>query len=186
MITGTVNLPHGMTARPARATDRGFLSKMYRENRDDIRMADAERDYIESVIEMQLRAQEGGYGTQFPDAVYMVIEKNGTRIGRVTLDIGKVELRLVDLDFIKKAQGKGFGSSIIVWMMQTAVKARRPLLVPARRDNIPLGRFLEKYGFLEDETMSDEVYARMAWFPTTDEMSGIASIKPRPAVVGTH
>jgi GNAT superfamily N-acetyltransferase len=186
MITGTVNLPHGMVARPARSTDKDFLSKMFRENRDDIRAADAEVDYIESVIEMQLRAQEGGYGAQFPNAVYMVIEKNGTRIGRVTLDIGPVELRLVDLDFIKKAQGKGFGSSIILWRMQTAAKTKRPLLVPTRRDNISLGRFLEKYGFLEDETMSDEVYARMTWFPTADEMSGIASIKPRSASMGTH
>ncbi len=185
MISGTVALPHGMTARPARASDKDFLAKMFRDNRDDIRMADAETDYIESVIEMQLRAQEGGYGTQFPDAVYMVIEKNGSRIGRVTLDIGKIELRLVDLDFIKKAQGKGFGSSILLWLMKAAAQTRRPLLVPMRRDDFSLGRFLAKYGFVEDESISDQVYARMSWFPTADEMAGIADIRPRAAMAGT-
>ncbi|WP_020398398.1 GNAT family N-acetyltransferase [Kordiimonas gwangyangensis] len=185
MITGSVNLPHGMSARPARASDKDFLAKMFRENRDDIRMADNSPDYIESVIDMQLRAQEGGYGSQFPNAVYMVIEKNGTRIGRVTLDIGPVELRLVDLDFIKKVQGKGLGSSILLWLMKAAAQTKRPLLVPMRRDDITMGRFLEKYGFVEDISASDSMYARMSWFPNADEMAGITDIKPRAAMAGT-
>ena len=185
MIEGTVTLPHGITARAARRGDKDFLAELYRANRDDIRMADAETDYLESVIEMQLEAQIGGYGKQFPNAVYLVLEKNGTRIGRVTFDIGNVELRLVDLDFIKKARNKGYGSGIVLWLMQTAAKLRKPALVPARRDNPSLMRFLNKYGYTEDATMSDDIYARMIWFPTTEEMAGIVQIQPRPAVGGT-
>ncbi len=184
MIQGTVPLPHGMSARPAGAADKDFLAKMFRDNRDDLRMADAEKDYIETVIEMQLEAQQGGYGQQFPNAIYLVLEKNGSRIGRITLDIGPVELRLVDLDFIKKAQGKGYGSSILLWLMKAAAQTKRPLLVPARRDDFSMTRFLAKYGFVEDEAMSDSVYSRMSWFPTTDEMNGLADIKPRAAVAG--
>lgn len=185
MITGTVPLPHGITARPAARQDKDFLAKMYKDNRDDIRMADAEKDYIETVIDMQLNAQQGGYGQQFPNAIYLVLEKNGSRIGRITLDIQPVELRLVDLDFIKKAQGKGFGSSILLWLMKTAAQTKTPLLVPARRDDFAMARFLSKYGFMEDEAMSDQVYARMSWIPTADEMAGITDIKPRPAVSGS-
>ncbi|UTW57841.1 hypothetical protein KFE96_13510 [Kordiimonas sp. SCSIO 12603] len=184
MIQGSVPLPHGMNARPAGRADKDFLAKMYRDNRDDLRMIDADKDYIENVIEMQLDAQINGYGNQFPDAVYLILEKNGSRIGRITLDIGKVEMRLVDLDFIKKAKNKGFGSSILLWLMKAAAQTKRPLLVPARRDDPLMLKFLHKYGFLEDETMSDDVYARMSWFPTADEMVGIADIKPRSAVIG--
>ncbi|WP_417451400.1 GNAT family N-acetyltransferase [Kordiimonas sp.] len=185
MINGTVPLPHGITARPARANDRDFLAKMYRDNRDDLRMASADTDYIENLIDMQLQAQNGGYGEQFPNAIYLILEKNGTRIGRITLDIGPVELRLVDLDFIKKAQGKGFGSSILLWLMKAAAQTKKPLLVPARRDDFSMAKFLTKYGFVEDETMSDDVYARMNWFPTADEIAGLTEIKPRPAVHGS-
>ena len=185
MIEGTVALPHGINARPAGRADKDFLAKMYRDNRDDLRMADASKDYIENVIEMQLEAQTKGYGAQFPDAIYMVLEKNATRIGRITLDVGKVEMRLVDLDFIKKAKNKGFGSSILMWLMKAAAQTKRPLLVPARRDDPLMLKFLHKYGFVEDETMSDDVYARMSWFPTVEEMNGLSDVKPRAPVSGS-
>lgn len=185
MIEGTVNLPHGISARPAGRHDKDFLAKMFKENRDDLRMADAEKDYIETVIEMQLDAQSGGYGAQFPNAIYLILEKNGTRIGRLTLDVQPVELRLVDLDFIKKAQGKGYGSSILLWLMKAAATTKKPLLVPTRRDDFAMGKFLMKYGFVEDESMSDQIFARLSWMPTADEMAGIADIKPRAAVGGT-
>lgn len=184
MIEGTVNLPHGISARPAGRQDKDFLAKMFKENRDDLRMADADKDYIETVIDMQLEAQQGGYGAQFPNAIYLVLEKNGSRIGRLTLDVQPVELRLVDLDFIKKAQDKGFGSAILLWLMKAAATTKKPLLVPTRRDDFAMGRFLRKYGFVEDESMSDEVFARLSWMPTADEMAGIADIKPRSAVAG--
>lgn len=185
MIEGTVHLPHGISARPAGRQDKDFLAKMYKDNRDDLRLIDAEKDYIETVIEMQLDAQMGGYGAQFPNAVYLILEKNGSRIGRITLDITPVELRLVDLDFIKKAQGKGFGSSILLWLMKAAAQTKTPLLVPARRDDFSMGKFLTQYGFVEDESISDQVFARMSWMPTADEMAGIVDIKPRAAVAGT-
>lgn len=185
MIEGTVHLPHGITARAAIRGDKDFLAKMYKENRDDLRMADASKDYIETVIEMQLEAQMGGYGSQFPNAIYLILEKNGSRIGRLTLDVQPVELRLVDLDFIKKAQGKGYGSAILLWLMKAAAQTRKPFLVPTRRDDFAMGKFLVKYGFVEDASMSDDVFARMSWMPTADEMAGIADIKPRAAVAGT-
>ncbi len=185
MINGAVSLPHGIIARPADRSDKDFLAQLYRENREDIRLADGEKDYLENIIEMQLEAQINGYGEQFPEALYLVLEKNGSRIGRVTFDIGAVELRLVDLDFIKKAKNKGYGSAIILWMMQTAAKIRKPTLVPARRDNQLLIKFLHKYGYTEDISMSDDMYARMLWFPTSDEMNGFKEIKPRSPVAGT-
>ncbi|WP_286829542.1 MULTISPECIES: hypothetical protein [Kordiimonas] len=185
MIEGTVNLPHGISARPAGRHDKDFLAKMYRDNRDDLRMVDADKDYIETVIEMQLDAQSGGYGAQFPNAIYLILEKNGTRIGRLTLDVQPVELRLVDLDFIKKASGKGYGSSILLWLMKAAATTKKPLLVPTRRDDFAMGKFLMQYGFVEDASMSDDVFARLSWMPTADEMAGVADIKPRAAAGGT-
>ncbi len=47
-----------------------------------------------------------------------------------------------------------------------------------------MGKFLMKYGFVEDEDMSDQVMARMSWMPTADEMAGITDIRPREAAGG--
>lgn len=186
MIAGTVQLPHGISARPARSGDKDFLAKLFRDSRDDLHMADANKDYIEMTIDMQLNAQTTGYGNNFPNAVYLVLEKNGSRIGRITLDIGPVELRLVNLDFIRKARNKGYGSSIIQWIMKAAAQTRRPMVMPARRDDFVLTRFLLRYGFVEDKAISDDVTARMIWFPTSDEMNGLSEIKPRAPIPASH
>ena len=184
MITGTVTLPHGMTARPARKADKNFLEKLFKDSRNDLKAAKAPRDVIEMTIDMQLAAQTSGYGSLFPNAIYLVLEKNGSRIGRVTIDIGSIDIRLVDLCFISKAQNRGYGTAIIQWAMTCAARIPRPLVVPTRRDNPALLGFLLMAGFKEDTSISDEVFARMIWFPTRDEMTGITTIKPRKAVSG--
>ncbi|WP_085579649.1 GNAT family N-acetyltransferase [Thalassospira mesophila] len=185
MIAGTVALPHGISARPARASDKDFLAKLFRDNRDDLKAVDANPDFIDMTIDMQLDAQVNGYGSTFPNAIYLILEKSGSRIGRVTLDIGPVELRLIDLNFIKKAQNKGYGSGIIQWIMKAAAQTRRPLIVPTRRDNVVLLSYLLNYGFQEDASISDDVHARLVWFPTSTEMNGNSDIKPRKAATGT-
>ncbi len=69
--------------------------------------------------------------------------------------------------------------------MKAAAQTKKPLLVPAHRDDSQMVKFLHKYGFTEDAAMSNDVYTRMSWFPTAEEMNGIVDIKPRLAVMGT-
>jgi len=182
MIQGSVDLPYGMSARPARSSDRDFLAKMYRDNRDDLRRADVAPDYVERTIEIQLQAQTTGYGNAFPNAIYLVIEQLQTRIGCLTLDIGAVEMRLVNLDFIKAARKQKHRTGVILWLMRAAAQTKRPLVVPCRRDNLRLASFLRRYGFQPDPSISDDLYWRMIWVPTAEEMSGLCDLRPRPPV----
>ena len=185
MLEGNVQLDRGITARPARPGDKDFLAALYRGKRTDLYHADAERDYIETVIDMQLTARTEGYGQSFPDAIDLILEKSATRIGRVTLDIGKVELRLIELDFIQQVRNKGYERTVVQWIMKAAATSRRPLVVPARRDEGDLIRFLLRYGFVEEPSLSDAWRARLIWFPTSAEMNGIAAIQPRAPVLGS-
>jgi hypothetical protein len=171
VIQGSVALPWGMVARPARSGDREFLAKMARENRGDLRCVNAAPEYIEMVIELQLRAQTIGYGNTFPNALYLVIERLGTRIGCLTLDIGTLEMRLVNLDFIKKARSRKHRQGILLWLMSAAAQTRRPLVVACRRDHAPFARFLQSYGFVPDPSRSDAVYWRMTWRASAEERS---------------
>jgi len=180
VIHGSIALPYGMVVRPARSGDRDFLAKMYRDNREDLRQTDAARDYVAMTIELQLEAQTKGYGNAFPNAIYLVIERLDTRIGCLTLDIGAVEMRLVNLDFIKQARKQKHRSGVILWLMRAAAQTKRPLVVPCRRDNLPFASFLRRYGFRPDPSISDDLYWRMIWYPTADEMSGTCDLRPRP------
>ncbi|NHI00430.1 GNAT family N-acetyltransferase [Oceanimonas sp. MB9] len=185
MIAGNVQLPHGITARPARPADKAFLTTLHKDSRPELTQLNAEQDFIEMTLELQLKAQTQGYGGQFPNAIYLILEKNGSRIGKLTLDIGPVELRIIDLAFIPKARDKGFGPAIILWVMKAAAQTRKPLVAPTRRDLTGLMTFLRRYGFVEEEQLSDSVYARMIWFPNQAEMHGGADIRPRTAGGGT-
>ena len=181
MILGNVELPYGMIARPARSGDREFLASMYRANREDLRRAEIAPDYAEMAIEIQLKAQTIGYANAFPNAIYLVIERLQTRMGCLTLDIGTVELRLVNLDFIKPARGQKYRTGIILWLMQAAARTQRPLVVPCRRDKGRLASFLRRYGFRPDPSISDGLYWRMIWVPSAGEMNGIRAplLEPR-------
>ncbi|WP_129139166.1 GNAT family N-acetyltransferase [Modicisalibacter coralii] len=185
MIEGNVQLARGITARPARPGDKNFLANLYRDKRTDLHHAAVDRDYLETVLDMQLTARTEGYGKNFPDAIDLVLEKAGTRIGHVTLDIGKVELRLIELTFIPQLHNKGYGRTVVQWIMQAAATSRRPLVVPARRDDGGLIRFLLRHGFVEEPSLSDAFRARLIWFPTSAEMNGIAAIRPRAPACGS-
>ena len=80
MTPDKLNIPHGLSIRPSTPADRGFIENLFRTTRDDLRLIDAEPDFIETLIEQQFNAQTTGYGDQFPNAMYFIIEKQGQPI----------------------------------------------------------------------------------------------------------
>lgn len=170
MLKGLASLPKGLTIRPARPGDKPFLEKLYRESREDLRMADADKDYVESLIDMQLFAQSSGYGGMFPNALYFIIEKTGERVGKLTLDWGGREARVVDLGFIKKAQRKGFAEVVLEALLAACGQGKCPLAVTCLKNRPQLHRYLLARGFMVAE--STESADLLVWYPTADDMKG--------------
>lgn len=65
-----IKLPDGLYIRLSMAIDKLFLEFPQRATRLDLQTAEAEQDLIESLIDMQFRAQTKGCGAQFPNAMY--------------------------------------------------------------------------------------------------------------------
>ena len=61
MLSGSIKLPAGLQLRPMRSSDNAFMESLYKSTRDDLRMLDAEEDFIEEFIDLQRRAQTQGY-----------------------------------------------------------------------------------------------------------------------------
>ena len=156
-------LPEGLHIRPSRDNDKGFLESLHRSTREDLRQIDGEKDFIESLIEMQFRAQTEGYSEKFPNAMYFIIEKHGERIGKVTLNFGVDEIRIVEIAFIPEARGRGLGESVIQSLMVCAKKVRAPLTLAVFQQNIPAKRLYHKLGFFVDQICPP--YELMSWFP---------------------
>ena len=83
MRTDKLTSSNELGMRPARPSDSGFIESLYRSTREDLRLVDAEDDFIEALITMQQQAQTVGYGNLFPNAMTFIVEKQGEPIGRV-------------------------------------------------------------------------------------------------------
>lgn len=172
MLQGMKTLPNGLAIRPARPADKAFLEKLHRDQREDLKMIDADKAYIEELIDMQLLAQTTGYGGQYPNALYFIVEKAGERVGKLTLDWGGNEARVVDLGFVKKAQGKGFGQSILLSLLAACGPARCPLAVSCAANNVALQKWLTDHGFLPEPAEPGAAFHLFVWYPTKDAMLG--------------
>ena len=175
MLMGSNSLPNGLTVRPARPGDKAFLEKLHKDQREDLKMIDADKDYIEGILDLQLRAQSQGYGTMFPNALYFIIEKTGEPVGKLTLDWGGTEARVVDLGFIKRARGKGFGQTVIQGLLAACGPAKCPLAVSVAINNPGLYQSLLKMGFQVMDAAEGASHHMLIWFPGQDAMDGLPS-----------
>ncbi len=158
------NLLDGLSLRPAGASDKNFIAMLYNSTRNDLRLIDGERDFVESIIEMQFQAQTTGYSEQYPNAMYFIVEKLGERIGRVTLDFGTTEVHLVDMAFIPAARGKGYGTSIVKMIQHTAAKLMAPVTLSVEKNNLHAKQTYLNLGFYIEQIGT--IYDRMAWHPS--------------------
>lgn len=149
--------------RPAQDKDKPFLAMLHESVRQDLLLIDAEEEYIKQIVEMQLRAQTEGYGQQFPNAMYFVIEKHHELIGKVTVDFGHNEVRLVEIAFLPQARGLGFGEVIIRSLMVAAEQSKVPMTLTVARNNPGAFKLYCKLGFVVEQ--EDDMYILMTWKP---------------------
>lgn len=163
MTPDKLNIPHGLSIRPSTPADRGFIENLFRTTRDDLRLIDAEPDFIETLIEQQFNAQTTGYGDQFPNAMYFIIEKQGQPVGRLTIDFGSNEVRLVDIAFIPEARGKGYGEGVVNGLKLAAMQCRAPLALSVPSGNWRAKQLYTRLGFKTEEIAPP--FERMVWYP---------------------
>lgn len=159
-----LNLPEGLHMRPARDDDKAFIASLYRSTRHDLRLADAEQDYIETLIDMQHHAQTVGYGEKFPNAMYFIVEKHNEKVGRVVVDFGPNEIRIVDIALLPAARGHGFGKGIVQSLQAASASTRVPLLLVVERLNVGARQLYAGLGFQLAER--DDLHDLLIWYPT--------------------
>jgi GNAT superfamily N-acetyltransferase len=164
LLSDKLQLPAGLAMRPARPSDQPFLESLYRSTREDLRLLDAEEDFIEEFIGFQRRAQTEGYGGMFPNAMYFVVDYHTESIGRVVLDFGANEIRVIDIALIPAARGKGYGGQILQAVQATAGKVMTPVTLTVRFDHLRAKQLYTRLGFAVEEAQIP--YERMVWYPS--------------------
>ncbi|QSX37414.1 GNAT family N-acetyltransferase [Shewanella sedimentimangrovi] len=161
--------PNGLHIRPSRPTDKVFLEKLHHASRQDLQLIDGERDFIESILAMQYRAQTQGYGDKYPNAMYFIIEKHWEPIGKATVDFGHNEVRLVDIAFMPQARGHGFGRAIIQSFQQAAAQSGVPMTLTVLQQNQAAMQLYAALGFTVE--CYQEPYYLMSWYPPVNKVA---------------
>lgn len=170
MLSGSTGFQGGLNLRPMSAADKAFIESLYRSTRDDLRMLDAENDFIEDLIGLQQYAQTQGYGEMFPNAMYFIAEYHGERIGRVVLDFGQNEIRVVDIALVPAARGKGYGGQLLQVVQLAATKVMAPVTLSVRFDHAIAKQLYARLGFVVEEVQMP--FERMVWYPPGSGSSG--------------
>lgn len=156
-------MPASLNLRPQRDNDAAFLAGLYSTLRDDLRMLEAEHAFVEELIEMQFRAQREGYSQQFPNAMYFIIELQREAVGRVAVDFGHNEVRVIDLALLPAARNRGHGGQVIRALQLAAAQTRAPLTLVAALNNPRALRFYATLDFTVAQTTDS--HALLIWYP---------------------
>jgi ribosomal protein S18 acetylase RimI-like enzyme len=159
-----VNIPKGLNLRPSRQEDGPFLEQLHRTQREDLQLIDGEQELIESIIDMQYKAQTEGYGEQTPNAMYFIIEKHQEKVGKVTVDFGPNAVHIVDIAFLPQARGLGFGKAIIQTFQSAAIQNRVPLTLNVAAHNVGAQRLYQSLGFQIEHNNPPNL--GLIWFPS--------------------
>ncbi|WP_428243286.1 GNAT family N-acetyltransferase [Gynuella sp.] len=165
-----LKLPKGLSIRPSKPTDKAFLEQLYKSTREDLQQINAEQDFVESILDLQWRAQSQGYGDQYPNAMYFIIEKQGESVGNATLDFGPNEICLVDLALLPKARGLGYGGAAIQSFMYCAQQTMTPFSLCVLEQNFGARRLYQRLGFMVESVQLP--YLRMVWYPKKIQTAG--------------
>ena len=158
-------MPDGLSVRPSSTSDQPFLNQLFKSTRDDLDFIDGELDFIEHVKESQQEAQADSYQDMFPNAMYFVIEYHNERAGRVILDFGANEIRIVDISLIPAARGKGLATGVLQGFIHCAEQARAPLKLAVLSRNVAAKGLYAKLGFVLEEIIPPREY--LAYFPSS-------------------
>jgi ribosomal protein S18 acetylase RimI-like enzyme len=153
----------GITLRPIRPGDEGFLYDVYASTRLDelaaLGWSDAQR---EAFLRMQFRAQHQSYLAQFPMADFAIILRHERPIGRLYIERKTDEMRGIDIALLPEYRQAGIGTAILRDFLSEAARDGKPFRIHVEKFN-RAQRLYERLGFT---TLDDDgVYLFMVWRP---------------------
>lgn len=153
-----------ITLRPATPTDRDFLLKVYTDSRaDELAATQWTPEQIQTFCQSQFEAQDAHYRQHYPTCEFLIIEKNGTPIGRLYIDRRPEEIRVVDIALRSTERGQGVGTHLMQSILDEAAAKGLPVQIHVERAN-PARHLYDRLGFRTVE--EGEVYDLLSWMST--------------------
>jgi ribosomal protein S18 acetylase RimI-like enzyme len=150
-----------LSIRRAETADETFLEAVYADSRrDELAPFGWSREQEDAFFKMQFQMQSRAYQMQFPDADYHIVELNGERVGRMIVQRGEKEIRLVDVSLLAQFRNRGIGTFLLE-RLKTEAGSDRVLSLRVLKTNAGAKRLYERMGLVVVE--SSDLHYTMQW-----------------------
>jgi ribosomal protein S18 acetylase RimI-like enzyme len=140
-------MTEAVTLRPVSPADETFLYEVYASTRVEelapVPWDDAQKA---AFLRMQFNAQDAYYREQYPNGAFDVILIEGEPAGRLYVNRGPDEMRIIDIAMLPAYRNRRIGTHLIGALQTEATLARKPLRIHVERFN-PALRLYERLGF---------------------------------------
>jgi ribosomal protein S18 acetylase RimI-like enzyme len=165
-----------VTLRPVAPGDEPWLARIYASTREEeLAQVAWEPGQREAFLALQFDAQRRYYREVYPEADYQLILRGGHPAGRLYVNRGAEEIRIVDIALLPEHRNAGIGTALLRGLMAEAATAGKPLTIHVERFN-PALRLYARLGF---RPVADRgVYLLLSWGPgetPTDAQPNTAS-----------
>jgi N-acetylglutamate synthase-like GNAT family acetyltransferase len=147
--------------------DEPFLVRVYAgERAEELALVPWDDRQKQTFVEMQYAAQLQHYRAHYPAAQQHVICADNKPVGRLYLDRGPAEFRILDLAILPENRNTGIGTFVLKNILNEACGSRLPVTVYVETFN-PSLQFFEQMGFRR--ITQDEFKVLMRWDPEEQE-----------------
>jgi ribosomal protein S18 acetylase RimI-like enzyme len=154
-------MAEGITLRPVSAADEAFLRQVYASTRtEELAQVPWDHEQKTTFLRMQFDAQARYYHEVYPNGAFDVILIEGEPAGRLYVNRGPDEVRIIDIAMLPAFRNRRIGTHLIGALQAEAALARKPLRIHVERFN-PALRLYERLGF---QPIADRgVYLFLEW-----------------------
>lgn len=147
--------------RPETDEDNDFLLALYISTRETgLRQSGWSETEIHAFLTQQFETQRLSYRQLYPHASFQLITIQGEAIGRLYLDRGEEEYRLIDISLLPAYRNRHLGRDLIQSILDEATKKGKPVSLHVEHHN-PAYSLYVRLGFVPIE--NDGVYILMQW-----------------------
>lgn len=137
----------GMRFRLETPADEPFVSALYASTRAEelapVPWADEQKH---AFLKQQFQAQSLHYRAYYPAMQRLIIEHGGRAVGRLYVDHGDSEYRVVEIALMPEARSQGYGGAILTDLIDEAFAAGRKVSIHVERMNPALALY-RRLGF---------------------------------------
>ena len=163
-----------ITLRAATPEDQEFLIQLFAATRDDLALANLDKDQNQLLIELQFRARENQYRFAYPSATTSIILEGDKEVGSMIVNRGEHDIHLVDIALLRDSRDQGIGTCVLVTLLEEAVVGAKVVCLQVAVTNRAI-RFYERLGF--SKIKDGGAYISMEWRPHSNTDSELAGQK---------